>query len=264
MRWQSHHGILTPVAALSGVPYSTEALALFAAMTVQPDAARKTLINSTIVALKAAEIYQQLDLLYLLAAADEQAAKLNWVNPASFAAVAINSPAFVADKGFTGDGSSSRLRTQYTPSTNGVHYTRDDASGWVFVLTNVNETLADIGNNTSPKSIVRSRSSGYPVTCINDATASNGDAVSTSVGFTGGQRISSTVKRIWKDGAQSGADISVSSTGISAQEFWICGANSVIFSTKQIAAVAWGASLTGIEVSFSNILLAYMQGVGAA
>lgn len=53
--------------------------ALVARMEIAPSAARKKLIDDLIVELKSWGIWQKLDLLYILAAHDAQAARLNWV-----------------------------------------------------------------------------------------------------------------------------------------------------------------------------------------
>lgn len=88
-----------------GPSFETEAQTLFAAMSVEPDAARKTLINDLIAGLKADGIWAELDLLYVKAAHDAQAGRLNWKNPGTFDLIEVNSPAFHTDRGYTGDGS---------------------------------------------------------------------------------------------------------------------------------------------------------------
>src|SRR5690606_35810663 len=86
-------------------------------MTTPPTRARQLLINTTITNLIAAGLWPKLDVLYLLAAADEQAARLNWKNPGTFTCTAVNSPTFTADRGFAGDGSTSYLDTNFNISS---------------------------------------------------------------------------------------------------------------------------------------------------
>jgi hypothetical protein len=92
-----------------GGAFSPEASALFAAMTTPPTAARKTLIDACIVSLKAAGVWSKLDAFYMTAAADSQAARLNWKTPGSQTLSAVNSPTFTADRGYQGDGISAHL-----------------------------------------------------------------------------------------------------------------------------------------------------------
>lgn len=95
--------------------YETEASALFARMTTPPTAARKTAVNDMIVALKAAGVWSNLEVLQVYSAADSQAALLNWVST-SYNATAVSSPTFTADRGFATNGSSSYINTGFGPS----------------------------------------------------------------------------------------------------------------------------------------------------
>jgi hypothetical protein len=67
--------------------------AFIAAMVTPPTAARAALIETYFVALKTAGIYSKFDTLYLLAAADAQAASLNLVAPANFTLALIGAVA---------------------------------------------------------------------------------------------------------------------------------------------------------------------------
>lgn len=96
------------------VSYDAAATALFARMTVQPNSARKTLINNLIVALKACGAWSQLDMLYIIAAHDAQAARLNWIGTSAGQGQDLTvsgSPVFTADHGYLGDGISALLNT---------------------------------------------------------------------------------------------------------------------------------------------------------
>lgn len=115
--------------------YDTDAIALLDAMTVQPSAIRRSLINSTISALKTANLWADIDVMYVLAAHDAQAARLNWKAPGSFAATVIGSPTFTSDQGYTGDGSTGALDTGWTPSTNGAAFTQNAAHASAWTLT---------------------------------------------------------------------------------------------------------------------------------
>lgn len=117
-------------AALMGDSYEPEAAALFARMTTQPDAARKTAIDTLIKALKTAGIWSVLDTFYWLAAHNAQASLLNWID-ASYDLVIAGTPAFVADRGYTGNGVNAYLNTVFNPSTASGKYAQNDASVFV-------------------------------------------------------------------------------------------------------------------------------------
>lgn len=246
--------------------YEAEAVTLFAAMSSQPDSTRKALINTLIAALKTAGIWTKLDLFYMLAAHDTQAKNLNWKSPGTYTLSNVGSgPAFVADRGATGS-SSNALATGWTPSTNGVNFTLNDASIWVWVLTNVAATVRAVGNDTGNQCHVLPRSAADALrAALSTSSSTTGVAsTTTSVGLTGASRASSGTVKHWKNGSQAGSDESSTSIALPTIEQWVCGSNSGGFYTGQVAFAAWGAALTGLEASFYNALLAYMQGVGAA
>lgn len=95
-----------------GTGYGLEAEALFARFTVQPDGARKTLINDLITALKNAGAWALLEGFYVLAAHDEQAGRRNWKADA-YNLTPFNGPVFTMDRGYTGDGASAYLDTGF-------------------------------------------------------------------------------------------------------------------------------------------------------
>lgn len=251
-------------ALLGASPYLPQTRAWIAACAIRPAPARIQLVNTLINRLLTAGIWQRLDLLYLLAAADTQCSLINIRNPGAFTAVPVNAPVFTADRGWAGDGATSYLRTQYTPSTNGANFALDDASLWLWGVQDVQDASSDIGNAGNPRASVQFRSTTNTMGLrVNDNSA---DAVSNTIGngFAGGQRRGSADKRRWLNGSQLGATLTTASTGLPSLEQWICGVNNAGFSTRQIGAAAWGASLSGIEAGFYDAMLAYMQGVGAA
>lgn len=257
-------GALGLTGAGGGPSYSAEATALFAAMSVQPDATRKALIDTFIAALKTAGVWSELDLLYGLAAHDSQGSLLNWKAPASFAALGeAHAPTFTTDRGWQGNGTSQYLRTQWTPSVNAVKMTQNNASAWAWSLTDAANNTGDIGDASAQAIRISTRSAAGALTGrINDNTGST-VAVANSIGFFGAQRTSATVKRMFKDGVEV-FNNTAAVVGLSATEQWICGANATGFSAKQLALAAWGASLNGLESTFYAAAHAYLQGVGAA
>jgi hypothetical protein len=58
------------------------------------------------------------------------------------AATAVNSPTFTAFRGYQGNGSTSYINSNYTPSTNGVQHTQN--SGSLFSHTNTTRVAADM------------------------------------------------------------------------------------------------------------------------
>jgi hypothetical protein len=251
---------------IASAAIAAETSTLTAAMDVAPTIRRKGLINTYVAGLKTAGVWTKLDLLYVLAAHDEQAARLNWVAPATFEAVNVGAgPTFVADRGITGNGSSTAWSTGYTPATHASQLAQDSASLWVWCLTNVAENAADFGAAVTHNSFVRTRSAGDAISyTVNGATTSTVGSA-TSIGMTGISRADGTNQQAWKNGAASGAAAAGASTGLPAAAFRIGGRGNDLWSTKQIAMAAAGAALSAGEAEdFYDLTLAYLQGVGAA
>jgi hypothetical protein len=246
--------------------FAAETSTLLAAMDVEPATGRQSLINTYIVGLKDAGIWAKFDLLYVLAAHDEQAARLNWVAPASFEAVNVGAgPTFVADRGITGDGSSTAWSTGYIPNTNGVQFSLNNASMWVWCNTNVSENAADFGVSVSQSSFIRARSAGDTISAVLNGSATSTVAIASSIGLTGISRVDDSTQHLWKNGVEQGTGSGGFADGLPTGEVRICGRGTDLFSTKQIAMAAAGAALSeGEAADFYSLTLAYLQGVGAA
>jgi hypothetical protein len=243
---------------------NAEAAAVAAAFTTPPVDTRKILMDNLVSELKSAGIWSLLDVFYILAAADSQAGTINWITPASFTLIPVNSPGFLADRGYIGNGTTSRLRTQFIPSTNGTKGTLNDYSLSEFSLTQLDAAnQADFGSVTAPRSFINPLSGGFASWSVNDAGGGTNPASASSIGLFQAQRTDSTATRLRRNGVQIGADRAVTSTAIASQEQWICGADATNFSARRIAMAAWGAGLAGKEVSFYNIVNEYLHAIGA-
>ncbi len=114
------------------VSYDSDAQAYFAAMTVQPTAARKQLISDLITGHKADGDWAGLDRYALLAAHTAQAGLLDMRNPAKSAS-AQNGPTFTVDRGFTGDGVTAYIDLGENPLAAGNQATLTNVTigGWI-------------------------------------------------------------------------------------------------------------------------------------
>jgi len=228
---------------------------LFNAMTTPPSDARKALYSALITSLKDTGVWQRLDVLYLFAAADAQAALINIKAPGFFDATAVNSPTFTADRGFAGDGATSYISTGvFTPR----RFTRDSNHFATWIRTINSEAGVDVGliggaartriiiNNTA-SDLFRNNAAAGQVGAFTDTVPahaiSNRTGGSVDLGYINGVLVST------------GAN---ASNGDSAA-FQICHST-----TRQQAAFHAGESLTPAEALASyNALQTYMTGVGA-
>lgn len=248
--------------------YSAEATAYFAAMSVQPDATRKGLLANCIDAIVAGGAWTPLDGLTITAMHNEQAARVDARNPARIAGVAV-APTFLADRGYTSNGTSQYLTTGFNPSTAGGAYTMDACSMGVWVGTDVNNGAQfEMGNSNAT---INTRSSTTLSTTIQSAATTNFAGATTSVGLSAWTRNSSSLVSGYKNGALLLSTTSTS-TALRNAEFLICAVNSSTtgtvtpgnYTTRRIQALYYGGALTtGQHLTIYNALAAYMAAVGA-
>ena len=99
-----------------------------------PSSGQQTLQNQLVVDLKDAGVWNKLDLFYVFAIdGDSDFASINWKDPNNFEITEVNSPTFTTNVGFTGDGSSAKLYTNFNPSTDRVNYDPKGGDGQRFV-----------------------------------------------------------------------------------------------------------------------------------
>ncbi len=211
--------------------------ALRAAMTVPPPPGRLWQIDQTIRQLKSHGIWQKLDVLWVMASHDAQAARLNWKAPASFALTEVNSPTFTADRGYAGNGSTSYLNTGWNPATNGVNYTLNSASLGAYInggTDAANSGTAAMGALVSGQGaffMPRGNTGGQPNGNIrgrlNQSVSTNEFAtdISTNRGLTAIDRSGSTNTNAYKNGGSVGSSASASSS-VSSGALFIGGLNS--------------------------------------
>lgn len=194
-----------------------DALAIIAAMNVTPDATRQQLIHDTVVALKAAGAWGALDLLYITAAHDEQAARINWKSPNSNTLSAVGSLTFAEDVGFTKSASGEYLDAPFDPIT-AVNFKQNDASlgGWVDHPTWTTAEfvgIAEVRRTGGGFAYVRVRDNPSDVQAtLNDGNAST-YATTLVDGMYAASRLNST-KKLYAPGYTLIGTDSVASTGV--------------------------------------------------
>jgi len=92
-----------------------------------PSASQQGLQNQLVIDLKDAGVWSKLDLFYVFATdGDSDFASINWKDPNSHEITEVNSPAFTTNLGFSSDGVSSHLDTNFNLSTDGTNYNQND------------------------------------------------------------------------------------------------------------------------------------------
>jgi hypothetical protein len=98
-----------------------------------PSDAVKLKQNTLLINMKADGVWAKLDVFYVFAQdGGADFGTLNWKNTNANQSTLFNAPTFVSNQGFTGNGTSSYIDTNYNPATQGVNYTLNNASRYFF------------------------------------------------------------------------------------------------------------------------------------
>jgi hypothetical protein len=242
--------------------FSDEAQALFSRFADEPDTDRKVLMNDLIVALKTAGVWAKLDAFYVLAAADAQSSLLNWVS-ASYNLTTVNAPTFVADQGYTGNGTTSYLDTGFNPTTApSPKFTQNSAHLGLWSRTNLPNGAADSQDAGSANAYigrsvaVAGRALGRPNT---SAGQQFGDGA-----YPGHAVWARSAAAVWESYAQ-GVDAGGGTTASAAptnSTLAVLRSRDGNFGANQIASVHVGSNLSAGEVLATySALNAYLAGV---
>lgn len=247
--------------------YDAASLLIFAAFTTPPDTTRKGVIDTCVKAIKAAGVWTLLDFLQVYAAADSQAALINWKTPGTFDATVVNSPTFTVDRGFAGNGTTSYVSSSFNPSTAGGQFVRDSAYyGFWSLTTTVMASVSVAGYFDATNGVTRAhRTAANEIACrLNQnasATSSTAGAQTDGTGMHGMSRSGAAAVRA----AHNGADIFTFANASAALSNGVLtvGYQGVSWNTVQFAAQFAGANLTQPqELALYNALRTYMTAVG--
>jgi hypothetical protein len=92
-----------------------------------PSSGQQTLQNQLVLDLKNGGIWSKLDTFGVFATdGDSDFALIDWIRLSDY--TAVNSPTFTTNVGFSGNGTSAYVDTNFNPSISGINYTLNDAS----------------------------------------------------------------------------------------------------------------------------------------
>lgn len=252
--------------------YEAETIALLSRFTTQPTpSTRADRINDLIVALKTAGVWSKLDALYVMAAHDAQAAQRNWIAD-QYNLTAVSSPTFTADRGYTGNGTSSYLGTGFVPTTAGGLYALNDAHVSVWSRTSTQTNTVEIGardasGNNQVFLQVRA-ATNRTVSRINQDVAFGDAAATDGSGHFLLTRRGATESELYRNGVSS-LDSASASDAMPGREILLGALNTAgvagLFSPKQLAGASIGGGISDAEaLAFHAALNTYLTAVGAA
>lgn len=246
----------------TGGGYLPEASALFARMTTPPSTARKALINTLIGSLIDAGVWSESDCIYVMAAHDAQAARLNWIAD-QYNLTPVNSPTFTTDRGYAGDGSTSYLNTGFAPGNGKAlqddhHFALWNRTNVAANVANAGSSLLSIGTRSATDSYA-TRSAHATASVVANANGSGFFALRRNIG----------ASYMRSRNAVGFADSGSSSSAFSGTStIFIGGRNNAGLTTPssdQIAHLGVGGYFDGTALTaYYNALNTYMTAIGAA
>lgn len=252
---------MTSVAVLysGGADESSELL--FSYMAVQPTAARKVVLNTFVTTLKSAGVWQKLDLLYVLAAHDAQAGRLNWIAPQTFPLVQSGTVTFTTDQGFTGNATDGRLDVSGTWTPGQMTQNSAIAGCYVRTAASYNGSTTYYSLYTGSGRILRRPATEANIEWrINDGTTGT-TGVAGQTGHFAVRRTTSSERSLWREGSQ--VTTATATSTANGNVFRLFNANGAGFGDPQLSLAYAGAQIDDTAMAaFNTAIGALKTGIG--
>ena len=183
----------------------------------------------------------EFDRLWIHSLKNQIAAQTSFVNPSSTMITAVNSPTFTPNQGFKGNGTSSFLRSNFTPIIDAVKFTLNSANAGYYIRLNlgITATLEMGGYNPANYFYMGANYAGYTYYDINNgAYDSSILATGTTQGLFSNQRTSFNNTNQYKNGILKGSSNAISYVLPNISYFLMCinGQNSpILFSSNEFS-----------------------------
>ena len=255
---------------LDGVGYETESKRLFNNMASAPDSGRKRIINNLIKRLKEDGGGTVLERLWIMAAHNQQASRINWKSPGTYTLTEVNSPTWTINQGYTGNASNMYLNTNFIPSTNAVQATLNNTNLFIYSRTDQAASIkSEMGGlDATDGDFCQIRSSGNVMRGrVNSATPSvqTVSTISNSLGLFSYIRQDSSNQLFHQNGVALGGGIAKTSTAMGTVALYLLGFNNngtaASLTDKQLAIAGFGSGSINTLLLF-NAIEAYMDAIG--
>jgi hypothetical protein len=239
-------------------------------------AQRLALVDQTMNALKTHNLWPKLADLWVFAGENLPQGLVSWKGRRL--ALAINSPAFTADREIKGDGVSAYVDTTYTPSGNGPYQLNDCGIGCYVrtgpVAANTGSEIASAKSGApvaAPYTRIQVRNTGSVYAGGLNGGA-NASGFTNPGAYTGTYHVNRTNPNsvdLWRNGVKWSAALPQASTAIPNWSFLTLTGRTAVgtpsgFSAAGLSAAWAGASLADAEVTaLHNDLIAHLGAIGA-
>lgn len=232
-------------------PTADEADLLFTQWETPPSGGVESAYRTYIAALKTAGIWAKLDVLYVLAAPDQQAARINLIHPKRFRLSRYNAPAFAAFDGFKSAGAGSDLSTNWQPSRDAVNFTLNNASLFVWSNDNVTASTVICGHASSGAKTyigVGNAGGGTMGHTLNTSSLTNAFIPAAANGLFTLSRNSSANYVVYRNATALGTQVTASTT-LTTSPLRICSGTGFEDTTRAASIFGAGAYLDATEVT---------------
>lgn len=233
---------------------------------------RKLLYDRMIRSLVASGVWQKLDVLYVFAAPDNTTALTNLVSSSFSGIISGHVPTFTADQGFTGNGSSAYIDSQFVPSTAGGNFTQNNChiSFWDLssrTVANAGIHMGTIGSSVgNTQAAANFTANEFLIQMTAGASANVSEA--NAQGHHIASRTDSSNMLGYKNGAQA-LTSATASNGLSDHSILILCRNSSVntaqqFTSDEIASASIGGGLSSSDsLVLYTALQRYLHAIGA-
>lgn len=266
-----HRAIMAKMQGSGGGGYVSQYQTVYDAMTNKPTSSIASAQNTMVSSLVSGGVWAKLDLFYLFAqySNSDSEALINWVNPGTYDADLPTAPTFTSLEGFTGNGSSQYISTNWIPASHASNYALNDASVGIYGRNNVavsSVTTGGRGAASTGRVMCYLRNTSNDSYIMLNSSSANTDSNTDSRGFFIYQRTASNVTKVYRNGTEIVSGTEASGVLPNAEMFILSYNNQgspLTYSTNQLACVFYGGSLTsGERTSAQSAIETYMDSNG--
>ena len=250
--------------------YLPETHAYLANCTTKPTAVWTVALNTLIQTLIINGVWANLDRMWIFATTAQQNARISIINPTSTLVTEGGTPTWTAKQGYTGNGSSMYLNTNFNPNTQEVRASLNSTAYGIYTRTQpAAATAVEMGARNIATTV-------YDYLClnftaigkyakVNDGTASPGVKVAdTTKGLVSAVRTTSTAQSIWVNGSSIATSADASVSVIDEAIYVLCynlGGVAASFSSAQLSMAYFGSSSID-QLKFYNAFQTFMTTLG--
>jgi hypothetical protein len=220
---------------------------------------RRTLVDALISGLKTDGVWSKLDRLWLFAAENATSALVDVTD--GQLATAVSSPTFTTDRGYTGNGSSSYIDSNYNPTTNATNFVRNSGCAFGWSNTAGVDGGGLLGQSSVSIAIVPKYTDSNCYWGINTPANESTGGLGDGTGLLLANRSGASAEQLYHNGSSVAAG-TVTSQAVQNQNLFALRVSG-IYSTRQCCCLGVGGSLNATEQgNLYNRLRSYMTAVG--